>query len=286
MSASATSLLLFNWEAPRRRNLAITGFLTASFAAHVACFYVFQIVYPPTVSLTPAPQRVSFITAKSEEGATLLRWVDAEDPALASTTRRPPEAKRYLFGKIQHIASYSENEPALKEPPPLTVDLRVPSAQPPGPASVRPSSKPTAIGVLPTKVTFSNGLERMGEPKFVPTSFKASTSEPPQNAQFRIAVDQPGAVVYCFALTSSGDAALDEQARQQLVLCRFPARPGESVQWRTRPVLPATPEPTVKAGSRAEGSTSRVDSLVWGIATIEWGNDVATVNPKASPSAP
>jgi hypothetical protein len=266
MSATTTtSALLFNWEAPRRRNLAITGFLTASFAAHVACFYFFQVVYPPIVSLTPAPHRVSFISARSEEGATLLRWVDAEDPALASTTRRAPGAKRYLFGKIQHIPSYSENEPALKEAPPLTVDLRVPSAQPPGPVSFMPASRPTAIGPLPTKVTFSSELERIGEPKFVPTSFKASTLEPPQNAQFRIAVDQPGAVVYCFALTSSGDPALDEQARQQLVLCRFPARP----------VL-----------SRAEGSTSRVDSLVWGIATIEWGNDVATVNPKASPSAP
>ena len=275
MSASTTSPLLFDWEAPRRRNLAITGFLTASLAAHVACFYVFQIVYPPTVSLTPAPQRVSFITAKSEEGATLLRWVDAEDPALASTTRRPPEAKRYLLGKIQHIPSYSENEPALKEAPPLTVDLRVPSAQPPGPVSFQPSAKPTTAGPLPTKVTFSGELERMGEPKFVPISFKASTHEPPQNAQFRIAVDQ-GAVVYCFAVTSSGDAALDEQARQKLVLCRF----------STRPVLPAMPEPMAKVGSRAEGSTSRIDSLVWGIATIEWGNDVATVNSKASSNAP
>ena len=261
MSASTSSPLLFNWEAPRRRNFAITGYLTASFAAHVVCFYLFQIVYLPTVSLTPAPQRVNFISARSEEGATLLRWVDAEDPALASTTRRPPEAKRYLFGKIQHIPSYSENEPALKEAPPLTVDLRVPSAQPPGPVPFRHLSKPTAIAPLPTKVTFSGELERIGEPKFVPTSFKASTHEPPQNAQFRIAVDQQGAVFYCFALNSSGDAGLDEQARQHLIFCRFPA-------------------------SRAEGSTSRVDSLVWGIATIEWGNDVAPVNPKASPSAP
>ena len=208
---------------------------------------------------------MNFISPRSEEGATLLRWVDAEDPALASTTRRPPEAKRYLLGKIQHLPSYSENEPALKEAPPVTVDLRVPSAQPPGPVSFQRSSKPTAIGPLPTRVTFSGDLEQIGEPKFVPTSFRSSTHEPPQNAQFRIAVDQQGAVVYCFALTSSGDAGLNEQARQHLILCRFPARP----------VLDTT-----------EGSTSIVDSLVWGIATIEWGNDVAPVNPKAGPSAP
>jgi len=253
MNASPASALLFSWEAPRRRNLVIIGFLTASFAAHVSCFYLFQIVYPPTVSLTPPPQRVNFISVRSEEGATLLRWADAEDPALASTTRRPPEAKRYLLGKVQHIPSYSEHEPALKEAPALTVDLRIPSAQPPGPVPLRQPSKPALIGSVPTKVTFSSELQPLGQPMFVTTSFKASTHEPPQNAEFRIAVER-GAVVYCFMLTSSDDPALDEQARRHLALCRFPARPGESV--------------------------------VWGIATIEWGNDVAQSNPKATPTAP
>jgi len=257
MNASTTAPLLFNWDAPRQRNLAITGFLIASFAAHAACFYLFQIVYPPTVSLTPAPQRVNLINPNSEQGATLLRWIDAEDPALVSTTRRPPEAKRYLLGKVQHIPSYFASEPALKETPPLTVDLRVPSAQPPGPvpASLRDPASP--IGVVPTKVTFSNELDRLGQPRFVPTKFKASTHEPAQNAQFRIAVDPQGAVRYCFALSSSGDTALDEQAREYLALGRFPIR-----------------------------STSTGNSLVWGIATIEWGNDVAAVNATSTPGAP
>src|SRR6266480_8166432 len=152
MSAETATPLLFNWGAPRRRNLALIGFLTASFAAHAACFYLFQIVYPPTVSLAPAPQRVNLISANSEQGATLLRWIDAEDPALASTTRKAPDARRYLLGKIQHIPSYFASEPALKEAPPLTVDLRIPSAQPPGPvpAPLRARAKP--IGVVPTQV--------------------------------------------------------------------------------------------------------------------------------------
>lgn len=257
MNASITSPLLFNWGAPRGRNLAITGFLVASLAAHAAGFYLFQIVYPAIVSLTPAPQRVNLISAKSEEGATLLRWIDAEDPALASTTRRPPEAKRYLLGKVQHIPSYFASESALKEVPPLSFDLRVPSAQPPGPVPAAARTRASPIGVVPTKVTFPDELGRLGQPRFVPTRFQASTHEPPQNAQFRIAVDPQGAVVYCFSLTLSGDAALDEQAREHLTLCRFPAR-----------------------------STSNGDSLVWGIATIEWGNDVAAMNAQSTPGAP
>ena len=257
MNASSVAPLLFNWGAPRRRNLAITGFLVASFFAHVAGFYLFQIVYPPTVSLTPAPQRVNLISANSDEGATLLRWLDAEDPALASTTRRPSDAKRYLLGKIQHVPSYFASEPALQPVPPLNVDLRVPSAQSTGPVRLAARAPATLLGPVPTRVTFSREFDSLGQPKFVPTNFRASGHETPQNAQFRIAIDSQGVVRYCFPLTPSGDVALDEQVRQHLALCRFPPR-----------------------------STSNGDSLVWGIATIEWGNDVAAANTKPNPHAP
>jgi hypothetical protein len=257
MNSATASALLFNWEAPRRRNVAIVTFLGVSFVAHIVCFYLFQIVYPPTGSLIPAPQRVNFITARSEEGATLLRWVDAQDPALATTTRRLPEARRYLLGKIQHIPSYSENEPLLKAAPPLMTNLRVPSAQPPGPVPWRQMAKPVPVGSVPSKVTFSSELQQLGEAKFAPTIFRTSTNEPPQNVQFRVAVDPRGAVVYCFPLNSSGDAALDEEARQHLALCRFPVK-----------------------------STAGAESLAWGIATFAWGNDVASPTPSAAPVVP
>ena len=257
MNAATAPALLFNWDGPRRRNLAITGFLLASFSAHVACFYFFQIVYPPTVSLTPAPQRVNLISANSDEGASLLRWIDAEDPALASTTRRPSDAKRYLLGKIQHIPSYSASEPALQAAPPLNVDLRIPSAQPAGPVPMVTRVSPKPIGTVPTKVIFSRELESLGQPNFVPANFNVSGHEPPQNVQFRIAVDSHGVIRYCFPLNSSGDAALDEQARQHLVLSRF-----------------------------NPGSTSNADAFSWGIATIEWGNDVAASNSKPEPHTP
>src|SRR5207244_858739 len=77
----------------------------------------------------------------------------------------------------------------------------------PVPASLRLAATP--MGVASTNVTLSHELDRLGEPKFAPTHFKASTHEPAQNAQFRIGVDRQGAVVYCFRLLSSGDAVLD-----------------------------------------------------------------------------
>jgi len=257
MNAPSTASLIFNWDHPRRRNLAFAGFIIASFGIHIACFYLFQVVYPSTVSLLPVPQRVNLMTANSEQTASLLRWIDAEDPALASTTRRPPHLPRREMGKVEHVPSYFASEPALKEPPPLVEDLQVPSAQPPGPVPMtRPAVAPS-IGVQPTRVVFSSDLQRLGAGKPVVPKFKASTAEPPQDAQFRIAVDTQGAVVHCFTLTSSGDEALDEQARRHLALCRFPI-----------------------------ASTADSGALVWGIATIEWGNDVAAPTARPTPSAP
>lgn len=267
MNAPASAQFIFNWDQPRRRSVILIGFIVASFVIHVAASYLFQVVYPQTVSLLPAPRRVSLMTANSEQTATLLRWIDSEDPALASTTRRPPHLQRREMGKVEHVPSYFAREPALKEPSLLAVDLRIPSAQPPGPVPVTRSPIAAPAGIQPTRVTFSNELQQLGEAKFVPVSFKTSTSETAQNAQFRIAVDAKGAVIYCFTLASSGDAGLDELARQHLALCRFQAPPGESVPSRT-------------------GSTRAGDSLVWGIATIEWGNDVAPANTKPTSSAP
>jgi len=252
MNVSSSAAFIFNWNPPRRRSLVLTGFVMLSLGVHVAAFYVFQVVYPQTVSLLPTPRRISLMTASSEQTATLLRWIDAEDPALASTTRKPAHMRREM-GKVEHVPSYFAREAALKEPPPLTTDLSIPTTQPPGPVPLARPAAASPTGIQPTRVTFSPELQQLGPAQFAPVNFKISSNETPQNAQFRIAVDAKGAVVYCFPLASSGDAALDELARQHLALTRFPAR-------------------------AANG-----DSLTWGIATIEWGNDLVGTDSKSTP---
>src|ERR1700726_3510493 len=102
LSSSALEPLIFSWDFPRRRNLAIAGFLVISLIAHTACFYIFQIVYPPTIALLPPPVRLTLITPASEEGRTLLRWIDAEDPALAFTTHRSQETRLRALPKAEH----------------------------------------------------------------------------------------------------------------------------------------------------------------------------------------
>src|SRR5205814_7182772 len=205
------------------------------------------------------------LRANAKDATVLPRRVDREHAAPVATTMQPPGGMLRLLANAQHVPSYFASEPNLKEAPPLPVDLRIPSAQSPGPVPAPRPARAKPIEAAPTKVTFSHELDRIGQPKFVTANFKASAHEPPQNAQFRIAVDEQGAVRYCFILSSSGDAALDEQARERLALGRFPAR-------------------LVLRG--AEGSTSNGNSLCWGMATIEWGNDVAAANATPTPGAP
>jgi hypothetical protein len=255
-SAPAAESLLFSWEPPRQRRVAIIGFLAISLIAHALCFYVFQITYPPTVALLPPPARVSVIASDSEEGRTLLRWIDAEDPALAFTTQPPPETRLHALPKVEHIPSYRAAEPALKDVPPLAFDLRIPSARPPG--AVPFVRRPTAPALRPaaTSVSFSKELDGFGAPTLPKPSFAASNDESPQTLRVRVAVSGSGEIRYCFPLSSSGDLALDEQARRYLALGRF--------------------------SQRLIGTEKADRSLAWGMATVEWGNDVA--RPKATPA--
>jgi hypothetical protein len=274
MNASAAEAapgsLLFGWEAPRQRRRAIITFLFLSLLAHAFCFYLFQIVYPPTVALLPPPAHVSLISNNSDEGRTLLRWIDAEDPALVFATQRPAEARLRALPKTSHVPSYLASAPALKPVPPAIVDLRTPSSQPPGPVATSREPAPV-LAVTPTTVLFSSELAGFGAPTLPSPAFTASTNEAPQAIRFRIALSERGEVRYSFALNSSGDPALDEQARHYLMLCRFPARVSSAKE-------------ATAAESTIGGPSSQ--SLVWGMATIEFGNDVLPPKPPPTKTAP
>jgi hypothetical protein len=107
-------------------------------------------------------------------------------------------------------------------------------------------------------VTFSEELAAMGPFHLPPVRFTASNHETPQAIRFRVAVSANGGVRHCFPLNSSGDTSLDEQAREYLSLMR------------------ATPE--------KPSSMETASSDVWGIASIDWGNDLTI--PPASPPNP
>jgi hypothetical protein len=252
-----TQDLLFAWEPRRSRHLAIAGFLALSAAGHAFCFYLFQIVYPPTVALLPPPARVNFISNNSDEGRTLLRWVAAEDPALATTTQRSPDAKAFLLPKLAHVPSYSTLQPALKRWLFLKPDAQSPSARPPAPVPIARTQNQAAHLSVPTSIVFANKSDSLGQVQSPSMKFSASTRESPQNATFRIALAPDGTVHYCFLENSSGDSGLDEEARVYLLRSRF--------------------EPQKNPAERDS------NDFKWTTVTIEWGNDVAI--PAAPPTS-
>jgi hypothetical protein len=249
--------LLFTWDSPRRQRTMLTAFLVLSLGAHALCFYIFQIVYPTPVALLPPPARVAFIAPESEEGQTLLRWIDAEDPAVAFTTYPPPETKGEALPKTEHVPSYSSVEPILKQLPPLKPDLRIPSSRPPGAVHFVDRKIGPAKGAATTYISFSKELNQFGVPILPQSGFASSNKETPETLRFRVAVNDLGEIRYCFPINSSGDPALDEQAHLQVLRSRFSPTRGAAT----------------KPGS----------SLAWGMATIEWGSDVA--RPQQAPAA-
>lgn len=254
--APAPGGLLFRWERPRQRKVAIAGFLLASAALHALCFYIFQVVYPPAISLLPPPAQVSVIAPTSVEARTFLNWLEAEDPAIASRTQRPADARAFQLPKLAHVPSYLSVPPKLKELSTGRITRSAPSAMPPGPVLVSPATNPAPPLHSPSVFIFSDGLSNL--PVTHPElKFRASLRDTPESARFRIAVDSLGTIRYSFLEQSSGDAGLDEQARKYLALCRF------------------TPKENAPAGDR----------LTWAIATLEFGTDLE-MPPRAAERAP
>lgn len=253
MTARAVSTndadLIFRWDPPRPRRRSITLFILASVVLHAFCFYLFQIIYPPTIALVPPPGRIAVISPHSQDGRALLRWVEAEDPALASMTQRPPDAKGFALPAVPHVPSYLTTQPALKQLPKPELNSQPLSSHPPGPIT-SPRKQPAATpAAVPTTLNFFGGIENVGAPTIPEMKFTASGAEPPDAAEFRVATDSGGTVRHCFLHRTSGDAALDQQARNYIARCRFNPAQGKA------------------AGS--------ADALVWGSVTVEWGTDIA-----------
>jgi hypothetical protein len=258
VNASTVAPLVFSWAPPRKRRRALIVFLILSLLLHALCFYIFQIVYPPTVALMPPPARVTLISPDDPESLALLRWVQAEDPALTTTTQRQPETKSLVLPLVQHRPSYASHQPKLKILPPVTPDLSIPSSAALGPVRFPQVKANVSAPGLARKTTanFADLPAVLGDPIFADFKFRLTRPDAPANARFRVAIDERGTIRFCFLIESSGDPALDEQARNFLQLCRLKTK-------ENSPVTNGT-------------------ALFWTSATILWGNDLA---PSSSPSA-
>ena len=258
MNASTVAPLVFSWAPPRKRRSTLIVFLILSLLLHALCFYIFQIVYPPTVALMPPPARVTLISPDDPESLALLRWVEAEDPALTTTTQRLSETKSPILPPVQHRPFYAGHQPTLKTLPSVMPDLSIPSSAAVGPVRP-PQMKGNTTGFMrKTMAIFADPPPGLGDPVFADFKFRLIRPDAPANARFRVAIDGAGAIRFCFLIESSGDPALDEQGRNFLQLCRF----------KTKENAPPT----------------NATGLFWTTTTILWGNDLVS-DVAASPAS-
>ena len=211
--------------------------------------------YAP-ISLLPPPARVSIIAPTSDDARNFLNWLAAEDPALASRTLRPPDARALQLPKLAHIPSYIAVPPELKPSPPQPAENLQFAAMPPGIVQTEVTPKTPPAIATPSGITFSGTLGDIvvAQP---PLNFHASSHETPRSALFRVGVDRDGIVRYALLVQSSGDGEIDGQARAALGLFRF---------------------------DRARLSILPNEHLIWAAAAIDFGTDVTS--PSTAKPAP
>jgi hypothetical protein len=237
----ADSGLTFSWAGRERFSLLLFACVFFSILAHATTFFLFQVVYPQRVTIPPPESKVTFLTGATPEGEALLRWIDAEDPALVASA--VGQAPTWLL-EVPYIPSYA----TVRTLPPTTVEaaptVQFPPAKPPLDI-IRSADRKPALPVAvqqkaPTAIHFSGSLATRAPSSPPPLELSVRSPTPLQTASLLIGVNEAGEVRYHFVQQSSGNPAMDTQAGEYLSRLPFAAA--------------ASP-------------------IEWSVATVNWGDD-------------
>ena len=207
--------LIFRWP-ERTASLLFPGLLILSVAIHTFAFFIFQVVYPPTVASAPPRAQVTLLTPGTPHSDALLRWVEAQDPATAG---RIQEIAPKGLEEIRYTPSYEAARMPLKEGEPSAAPLGLISAYSLLDASF--SKKPTTVESaslsVASSLAFSEPLrarESATPPQPLEITTKSSANLRP--TVFLVGIGDRGEVLYCFLQESSADRAMDTQAEALL----------------------------------------------------------------------
>jgi hypothetical protein len=236
-----------------RISWTVLGFIALSLAAHAFAFILFQVVYPQRVTIPPPGRQVALLTPGTPEADALLRWVDAEDPALAasSSVAVPPSLfevpYRPSFEVSRTAPRLMPDAPPKAEPPPSPITL------PLLPLEVQAEiPTPTPAPRVATSASFSSAL---GQRKFRPAHpIDFHSAAPLEPASFLVAVGASGEIRHVFRQRSSGDPAADAAAAEYLTAGAF-------------------------------ASDEKAAPLTWSVAAITWGAEIYEA-PAASAKTP
>ena len=246
--------LVFRWP-ERTVSLLLPALFVLSVTFHALAFYIFQVVYPPAVASALPSAQVTLLTPDTREGAALLRWVQAQDPATAARTQEVTPAG---LGEILYTPSYAtvHTLPLEMEPPAAPIGFPSSHSLLDFSASKDAALEPPRRAV-PSSLSFSDGLRARETASEAPRGITSKSSPNLRPTVFLAGLGDRGEIRYCFLLApnggdpSSGDPDVDKQAEALLRQHRF------------------TPSQT---------------SLEWGFVTFTWGAE-AYAPPQPQPAA-
>ncbi len=246
--------LTFVWPVKKGFPFVLFVCVAGSLFAHAATFFLFQVVYPQRVTIPQPSPHVSLLTPSTPENIALLRWIEAEDPALIAgdNSVSPP-----ALAKVQYRPSFATPRTApLGAPAEKPIEVRFPPAVdqltvPGPPVSVAPVSRTPAQASTFTR--FSGLLSARPLIENPPLVSRRQTVGPIIPTVLLVGVSAEGDIRYQFLQQSSGDSAFDEIASAHLQRLRF--APAEVV-------------------------------MTWAHATIAWGAEVYAEARTAAPPDP
>jgi hypothetical protein len=243
--------LSFLWQRGFQFPIVLLGFILLSAFGHAVTFYLFHVEYPPSVTITPPPTRVTLLRPDTPANRALLDWIAESDPALLA---RPPEIAAPATGPFAYEPSYAAARPAPVRPPNAP-----PSAPRPLPAatsglalmdrllSPRAAPPEPAPPIVSTSLVLSAEIaDRVPKDPAAPEFDPVETHIPLSPATYLLAIGRSGGTPeLVFPQSGSGSDSLNDQAEKHVRNLRFHA-----------------------------ADDDQTSEVTWGFATFVWGPDV------------
>jgi hypothetical protein len=221
-----------------------------SVTAHGVTFFLFQVADPTRVTVPPPAPEVSLLLPTTPENRSLLRRIEADDPALVAAAMSVPPPGLL---ESKYRPSYETVRTAPRTVAESSDPIPIPPAKDPlaiirssRPASALASAAPPPVR---TRLSFSPELQARAPHSPPQMTFEKRGTAPLKPAKFLVGVTDRGEVRFVFLQHPSGDPALDQQAAAQLPQIDF--------AHATAPIT-------------------------WGFATVSWGDDAYGENPQSA----
>lgn len=118
--------LIFRWKKPRL-NWRFHFFIFASLLGHVFAFYIFRVVYPPAVQVTPQTTRVTLLQPSDPRAMQFLRALEDRTFSLGSGGGENLTEELLASRRASFRPSFLGHEIALRDLPRSEPDLRLPN---------------------------------------------------------------------------------------------------------------------------------------------------------------